>query len=98
MVPDASSHARTALTGKAIEPPTMAMVATVPSWSFFERRIWTRACRALGAVAEFEIGQVKADKLGAAEGAGKAKQQDGAAADPIHAGANRAANAAHRGP
>jgi len=36
---EASSHARTALTGQATEPGTIAMVCPAPSWSVFDRRM-----------------------------------------------------------
>src|ERR1700674_1906176 len=34
----APSHARTAFTGQATEPATIAMVSPAPSWSVFDRR------------------------------------------------------------
>src|ERR1700758_4197578 len=39
---EASSQARTAFTGQATEPGTIAMVWPAPSWSVFDRRTCTR--------------------------------------------------------
>jgi hypothetical protein len=52
----------TASTGPAIEPPTLVCLGPADIYAH-------------AAIAEFDIGQIKGDKLEAAEGAGKAEQQ-----------------------